>query len=78
MTRLIVGLMCVVATGASAQGRAPKQPVQRVDFSDVDMDGTVKKPEVVLMSYRPDPKFKNQIKMRMDFADKLRESAEEL
>lgn len=49
-----------------------------IDFSDVTIKGELTKPEGAYVGVRKDIKFKNFIKVRANFRDKLAESADNI
>ena len=49
-----------------------------IDFSDVTIKGELTKPEGAYVGVRKDIKFKNFIKVRANFRDKIAESADNI
>ena len=49
-----------------------------IDFSDKTIEGELTKPEGAFVGVRKDIKFKNFIKIRANFRDKLSESADNI
>ncbi len=82
---LAAALALVFATAAYSQ-----DPVQQeedkitykkkttIDFSDKTIEGELTKPEGAFVGVRKDIKFKNFIKVRANFRDKLAESSDNI
>lgn len=78
--RSILIALCLVATASVAQKSetAKPSPVQRVDFSEIDIGADRLTPLGEIYVVPPRAKFNCLIQRRMNFNDKLRESVHEM
>lgn len=87
MKRLLVAIGLVLAgMSASASAQEVVREADKVvykkktviDFSDVTLEGELKKPEGALMLHRGKTRFDSLIKLRADFQQELQKSVEQL
>ena len=76
-------LALVFATAAYSQDAVQEDKITykkktTIDFSDKTIEGELTKPEGAFVGVRKDIKFKNFIKIRANFRDKLSESADNI
>ena len=77
-------LSLVVATSAYSQDVVQQEDKitykkkTTIDFSDKTIEGELTKPEGAFVGVRKDIKFKNFIKIRANFRDKLAETADNI
>lgn len=53
-------------------------PPQRIDFGEDLIEATTKTPDGTIITYRNSPKFKNLIKVRENFDDKIVRSVDQM
>ncbi len=80
---LALFLALIFATKSYAQDTVQEDKISykkktTIDFSDKTIEGELVKPEGAFVGVRKDIKFKNFIKVRANFRDKLAESSDNI
>ena len=83
ITEITLFLALIFATKSYAQDTVQEDKISykkktTIDFSDKTIEGELVKPEGAFVGVRKDIKFKNFIKVRANFRDKLAESSDNI
>ena len=81
-TLVVFAMMAAAPAGAQDRVQEDDRVVYKkktsIDFSDVNISGELTKPEGAYVGVRKNIKFKNFIKVRAHFRDKLSDSADNI